>query len=76
MAKIAANGAYEIAAINTISPAGTKYRWAMNSRGTVLRRWRGELETGYTVFVKMDRKAATKNTLLALINLEGHVLDE
>jgi hypothetical protein len=76
MAKISANGAHEVAAINTVSPAGTKYRWAINSRGTVLRRWRGDLDTGYTLFVKLRREVATRATLLKLIDIEGHAIDE
>ena len=76
MAKISSNGATEVAAINTKSPAGTEYRWAINSRGVVLRRWRGEPGTGYTIFVKLRQQVATRATLLAIIKLEGHELDE
>lgn len=70
MAKITANGATEVVKVRTIAPCGLTYLWAINSRGTILSRITGTLETGYTVYSRKNKP--TRDALVKVINRRNH----
>ena len=74
MAKISANGATEVARIETrFKGSGqdeSRYLWVVNSKGVVLRRLTGEYGSGYTVYRR--HQTASRNLLVALARRAGH----
>jgi hypothetical protein len=70
MAKISANGATEVARVETRAH-GYKYTWVMCSDGRVLRKNDSASDGGYTLFARAGKDKATEAHLKMVISTTG-----
>lgn len=72
MAKISANGAYEIARIKVTSPSRVSYLWVMTSAGHILTRADGEVGDDYGVVIRgLCRHLRTREALIRIAQIRG-----